>query len=115
MTDTNSAARFGTYWLTRFVLLRLLGCVYAVAFFAAARQILPLIGAHGLTPLDAYLVDVRTALGSSSVGFFRLPSLFWLAHSDTMLVVCAWLGVALSLVVVAGYANSILMAVLWLL
>ena len=29
------------YWLTRFVLLRLLGFVYAVAFLAAALQLVP--------------------------------------------------------------------------
>ena len=39
-----------SYWLTRFILLRLLGLVYAVAFLAAAEQVVPLIGAHGLLP-----------------------------------------------------------------
>ena len=34
-----------TYWLTRFVILRLLGIVYAVAFLVAINQIVPLIGA----------------------------------------------------------------------
>ena len=33
-----------TWYLTRFVLLRFLGFVYAVAFLIAALQILPLIG-----------------------------------------------------------------------
>ncbi len=44
-----------TYWLTRFLILRLLGIVYAVAFLAAINQILPLIGSHGLTPVDTFL------------------------------------------------------------
>ncbi|SPE52690.1 hypothetical protein SBV1_1570060 [Verrucomicrobia bacterium] len=44
-----------TYWLARFAILRLLGAVYAVAFLAAATQVLPLIGSHGLLPLDNYL------------------------------------------------------------
>src|SRR5450432_2003189 len=43
----------------------------------------------------------------------RLPSIFWINHSDTMLVVTAWIGFALSCVVAAGYANAILLAVLW--
>src|SRR5690349_7590080 len=101
------------YWLTRFVILRLLGCVYAVAFFVAAKQILPLIGSHGLLPVDAFLVRVRNTLGSPASGFLRLPSLFWLAHSDAVLQSAAWIGFALSCVVVAGYANAILMAALW--
>ncbi len=103
------------YWLTRFVLLRLLGGVYAVAFLAAARQVLPLIGSDGLLPAGLFLDRVRTALGSSFAGFSRLPSLFWLGHSDTTLLAAAWIGVGLSCVVLAGYANAILMAVLWLL
>src|SRR3954466_3479401 len=102
-----------TYWLTRFVILRLLGCVYAVAFLAAAKQILPLIGSHGLLPLDLFLARVRDAFGSSAAGFVRLPSLFWFAHSDSVLQVSAWIGFTLSCVVVAGYANAILMTVLW--
>ncbi|HTD87422.1 MAG TPA: lipase maturation factor family protein, partial [Candidatus Binatia bacterium] len=113
--ETNQAYKppADTYWLTRFVILRLLGCIYAVAFLAAAKQILPLIGSHGLLPLDLFLARVRDALGSSAAGFIRLPSFFWFAHSDTVLQVSAWIGVALSCVVIAGYANAILMAALW--
>ncbi|MDP9254270.1 MAG: hypothetical protein M3O66_04960, partial [Verrucomicrobiota bacterium] len=65
-----------TYWLTRFIILRLLGFIYAVAFLAAANQIVPLIGEHGLLPLHLFLDHVREMLGSSSAGFLRLPSLF---------------------------------------
>jgi hypothetical protein len=104
-----------TYWLTRFVLLRLLGAVYAVAFLAAARQILPLIGSHGLTPLDLFWQQVRGALGSPAAGFIRLPSLFWFAHSDAVLQTTAWIGFALACVVMAGYANALIMAALWFL
>ena len=113
--ETNQAYKppADTYWLTRFVILRLLGCIYAVAFLAAAKQILPLIGSHGLLPLDLFLARVRDALGSSAAGFIRLPSFFWFAHSDTVLQVSAWIGVGLSCVVIAGYANAILMAALW--
>ncbi len=103
----------GTYWLTRFVLLRLLGIVYAVAFLATARQIVPLIGSHGILPLDAYLERVSAYLGSRGAGFARLPSLFWLWPSDAALLVAAWAGFALSLVVVLGFANAPLLALLW--
>lgn len=95
------------------MILRLLGFVYAVAFLAAARQIVPLIGSHGLLPLNLFLDNVRASLGSASAGFFRLPSVFWLIHSDGALVAAAWIGFALACVVMAGYANAILMAVLW--
>ena len=102
-----------SYFLTRFVLLRLLGFVYAVAFLVAARQVLPLLGSNGLLPMDLFLPRVQNALGSSSAGFLRLPSLFWFAHSDGMLQVVAWTGVVLSCVVIGGYANALVMALLW--
>jgi len=101
------------YWLTRFVLLRLLGFVYAVAFLAAVRQIVPLIGADGLEPLGLYLERVRDALGSTSAGFLRLPSLFWLGHGDATLLLWAWIGLILSCAVLAGYANALMLTALW--
>lgn len=104
-----------TYWLTRFVILRLLGIIYAVAFLVAINQIIPLIGANGLLPVGIYLKQVGAALGSAGAGFVRLPSLFWLFHSDTSLLIAAIVGFVLSCVVIAGYANALLLAVLWFL
>ena len=65
-----------TYWLTRFMILRLLGIVYAVAFLVAINEIVPLIGSDGLLPLDLYLNQVSEALGSTWEVFARLPSIF---------------------------------------
>ena len=104
-----------TYWLTRFMILRLLGLIYAVAFLVAINQIIPLIGSNGLTPVGIYLNNISTALGSNGAGFMRLPSLFWLWHSDTALLIVAWIGLTLSLIVVAGFANAPLLTVLWFL
>ncbi len=119
--DTEPRLVFGahngppTYWLTRFVILRLLGVVYAVAFLVAVNQLVPLIGSNGLLPLDMYLKAVSQALGSPGAGFVRLPSVFWIWHSDSALLIVSWLGLILSLVVVAGYANGPLLGVLWFL
>ena len=104
-----------TYWLTRFMILRLLGVVYTVAFLVAVKQVLPLIGSRGLTPANIYLKRVSTALGSETAGFLRLPSLFWFWHSDTALLTVAWVGLLLSCLVVAGFANALMLAVLWIL
>ena len=57
--EPSPARALESYWLTRLVILRLLGCIYAVAFLTAARQILPLIGSHGLLPLDLFLDRAR--------------------------------------------------------
>jgi Lipase maturation factor len=104
-----------TYWLTRFLILRLLGIVYAVAFLVAINQILPLIGSDGLTPVDVFIQRVTAALGSTGAAFIRLPSLFWLTHSDTALLTVAWIGLILSLAVTAGFANAPILAILWFL
>ncbi len=103
------------YWLTRFLILRLLGVIYAIAFLVAINQIVPLIGSNGLLPVGIYLKQVSAALGSVGAGFVRLPSLFWFGHSDTALLTIAWIGFVLSSIVVAGYANALLLAVLWFL
>lgn len=103
-----------TYWLTRFVILRLLGIIYAIAFLVAINQIIPLIGSDGLTPIGLYIERVSNALGSHVAGFIRLPSLFWFMHSDTALIIVAWFGFLLSMVLVAGYANALLLILLWI-
>src|SRR5438067_3904951 len=102
-----------SYWLTRFVILRLLGFVYAIAFLVAANQLIPLIGEHGLTPARDFLNVVQAQLGSRTAGMLRIPTLFWFGISDNVLLTFSWLGLGLSLVVLAGYANAILLAVLW--
>src|SRR6266481_566638 len=101
------------YWLTRFIILRLLGFVYAVAFLVAAQQLVPLIGAHGLTPATHFLNSVQTELGSRTTCMTHVPTLFWFGISDQALSIFAWVGVAISLVVLGGYANAIILAVLW--
>src|ERR1041385_2127813 len=102
-----------SYWLTRFVILRLVGFVYAVAFLVAAQQLVPLIGEHGLTPATHFLASVQTQLGSGTAGMLRVPTLFWFGISDTALAIFSWIGFALSLVVLAGYANAIILCILW--
>jgi hypothetical protein len=115
-----------TYWLTRFVLLRWMGFVYVVAFYVAARQLVPLVGEHGLTPAPLFQDEVRQYLGAPLEGvdlvrspasawqaFFTEPSLFWFNCSDTILRVIPWIGVALSIALLLGYTNAIVMALLW--
>jgi hypothetical protein len=102
-----------SYWLTRFVILRLLGFVYAIAFLVAAQQLVPLIGEHGLTPANHFLSSIQAQLGSRAAGMMQVPTLFWFGISDRALSIFAWVGFAFSLVVLGGYANAILLAVLW--
>ena len=109
----NFFAAGNSYWLTRFVILRLLGFVYAVAFLVAAEQLVPLIGAHGLNPANHFLATIQMQLASRTAGMMQVPTLFWFGISDNFLSIFAWVGFGLSLVVLGGYANAVLLTILW--
>jgi hypothetical protein len=109
-----AAARPGpTYWLTRFVILRWLGLVYLIAFLVSVNQIVPLLGEHGLTPAPLFTERVAARFGSSWAACLQWPSVFWAGVSDTSMLAVSWIGVALSLAVLLGYANAIILFVLW--
>src|SRR5271169_2005384 len=91
-------AQGNDYWLTRFVILRLLGFVYAIAFLVAVNQLVPLIGATGLTPAHDFLSRVHSYYGSRHEAMLHMPSLFWFGVSDLGLTIFAWVGLALSVI-----------------
>src|SRR3989441_6321061 len=95
-----------SYWLTRFIILRLLGFVYAVAFLVAAQQLVPLIGEHGLTPANHFLERIESHLGSRTAAMWHVPTIFWFGISDSSLLIFAWIGFALSIVVLGGYPKG---------
>ncbi|HVT09985.1 MAG TPA: lipase maturation factor family protein [Polyangia bacterium] len=99
-------------WLTRAVILRVLGLVYTMAFLTLAQQGPALLGPRGLLPIRTYLAAVAAEAGSRAQGFWLQPSLFWWASSDAAIAAAGWAGVALGLVVVAGYENAIVLALL---
>jgi hypothetical protein len=100
------------HWLGRFVILRLLGLVYLMAFLALFEQGPALLGAHGLTPLGDYLDAVAGELGSRGAGFRAMPSVFWLGAGDGALRAAGLVGVVLSGAVLLGYANALVLAAL---
>jgi hypothetical protein len=103
----------GDYGLTRLVFQRGLGIVYLFAFACALNQFRPLLGEHGLLPVPAFLKDVP---------FREAPSLFFLAPKDWAFSAAAWVGIALSCLVIAGIAdrysswlNALIWAGMWML
>ena len=93
-------------------LIFLLGFVYLVAFWSAAMQSDALIGSDGLLPMRLYLDAVAEHFDGRWNAFLKFPSLFWVADADWMLTAVCWLGVALSVAVMAGDSASDPMALL---
>ena len=111
--DDEPAPGAARYHLARFLILRLIGLVYLAGFAILINQGLPLLGSHGLLPIGEFTTRVAERLGSTSSGFQRLPSVFWFAHSDAMLMALAWCGALLALAVLAGVTNALVMTALW--
>jgi len=102
-----------TWWLSRFLFLRLLGLIYGVAFLCLANDVLPLLGSEGLLPADSYASWVQERVGGPWQAITKSPSLFHLVISDGLLQGLAWLGVGLSALLLLGFANVPLLASLW--
>src|SRR3954470_18028380 len=84
------------HWIGRFVVLRLLGLVYLMAFVTLVAQGPGLLGAHGLLPAADFLAELAAQLGGRAAGFWETPTLFWLGAGDAAIAVIGWTGVALS-------------------
>jgi len=111
--DHEPAVAAVRYHLARFLMLRLLGLVYLAGFAIFINQGLPLLGSRGLLPIGEFTARVAGRLGSPWGGFARLPSLFWFAHSDGLLLALAWCGAVLAFSVLLGVTNAAVMAALW--
>lgn len=98
------------YQLTRWLILRLLGLVYVFAFLGLIFQGPGLLGSHGLTPVATYVERAHAA----GMTFWDLPSLFWFGASDTALAVWAYIGLALAVACLVGYANLPSLVLLWI-
>jgi Lipase maturation factor len=101
------------YWYSRWLFERAVAAIYLVAFLAAARQFVPLLGEHGLEPVGRWV---------QSVPFRSSPSLFYFFPNDTTFRAAAWLGIALAVFALTSLpqqlgtvASAIVWAMLWML
>src|SRR5438105_1397603 len=95
--------------------LRVLGCIYVIAFISFGVQALGLIGSHGILPVTEFLRGMREAAGPAA--YWDVPSLLWLNSSDFALVAVWILGVLCGLAAAAGLWQRAMLAaclVLWL-
>ena len=97
--------------MSRRLFLPVLALVYFVAFASLATQITGLVGERGLLPVGAFLDRARDTYGTGAYRLF--PTLLWFSHTDAMLSLLCWSGVAVSLLLFAGVVPIASAFVLW--
>lgn len=102
-----------TYFLSRWLFLRLLGLVYLIAFISLWVQIEGLIGSEGVLPVRLYMPAFKRAFQQEWL--HGAPTLCWLDTSDRFLHLQCAAGVLLSCLVVAGVAPALCLFLLWVL
>jgi hypothetical protein len=95
---------------TRWVVVRGVAAVYAIAFVSFAVQALPLIGSRGIAPAAEWLSAAR-----EQVGFFDTPTLLWWNASDTAILSVCGAGLIASVAVMVGVWPRVTLAACWLL
>ena len=119
----------GSYWFTRVIFLRCLGCVYFTAFMIGFDQNKELIGDGGLMPMQAHLkaiakVHQNATNSTNATDFYSrfqlAPTLFWALDPwdkvNDYLDGVAIVGMTFSaLIIWSGAANMIVLTLLWLL
>ena len=95
----------------RWLFLRLLAVVFAIAFVSLGSQIIGLVGAEGIDPAADLM---ERAGGASEVGFWQLPTIFWwLQPTDAALSGACTLGSILSVGLFLGLWPRLLLPMLW--
>src|SRR3954471_9674173 len=101
-----TTVKSGSHHLTRVLMLRLLGLLYAVAFLVFLRQGPALIGHRGLLPADLFLTEVAQTYGGAGAAFWKLPTVLWLSPSDGAMALVGWAGLGLAVAVMLGLTNA---------
>jgi hypothetical protein len=102
------------YRLTRWLFLRSLALVYAIAFASLGGQIPGLIGENGILPAGQYLVAVSNHF-DGAWAYWHAPTLAWFASGDGALQGFCFVGFLCSLVALAGALPRLMFFLCWLL
>lgn len=118
-TTVSKPAKQQSFHVTKFVILRLVGLVYLIAFVGAYHQNRGLMGKNGLMPAYQYMDQLRLNYDSPVQGFLAHPTLYWFITSSSLedwhLDCVAIVGSVLSFMVVLGLDSWLVMVMLWLL
>ncbi|MBT8128278.1 MAG: lipase maturation factor family protein [Gammaproteobacteria bacterium] len=84
ITAVQGWLRYQDYELVAALFIRILGIIYLIAFASLLVQIQGLVGSGGILPVGELLDYVDTE--AANARFYRLPTIFWLDHSNIALV-----------------------------
>jgi predicted DCC family thiol-disulfide oxidoreductase YuxK len=98
--------------LTRWLYLRLLGCVFLIAFVSLGVQAKGLIGENGILSAGRLLEAMSVSLQGSE-RFTRFPTLCWLSPGDDLVQLLWVSGAALSLLLILDFAPGPILVLLW--
>src|SRR5437660_6391808 len=110
LASTVQSERSALY-LSRWIFLRVLGVIYLIAFISLWTQIDGLIGHNGILPVADYLKAVSERLGPERCWW--VPTFCWFNASDGFLHLQCAVGIALSLLLIAGVAPVLDLLFLW--
>lgn len=101
-----------SFFLSRWVFLKLLGSIYLIAFLSLGFQIPGLIGENGILPAAPWLKAVGAEMGSTAYHLF--PTLCWIGGAGEGFLTFLWAGGAiLSGLLILGIAPAPILFVLW--
>ena len=104
-----------TYQVAKWLILRLLGMVYFVAFLGAYNQNVALMGEDGLVPAAPYISRMRSNYDSNFDAFWSHPTLFWwIPLTDANLDGFAIAGLILSFQLTIGIDSWLILLMIWL-
>ncbi len=101
-----------SFYAARWIFLKGLALIYAVAFASLGVQILGLVGAKGILPAGMLLKALASRFGPER--FFMLPTLVWLNDSDFFLQILPWGGVFLAALAFWGICQPLIFFLLWI-
>ena len=105
-----------TYRLVGVVFPRLLAIIYLLALLSWNAQWRGLVGSDGILPLTELIAQAKAAaLQAGQSNFWEFPSLFYWCQDDSFVQACLYVGILVSLLVIAGLIPGLGLLLLWVL
>ncbi len=102
-----------SFFLSRWLFLRMLGFIYLIAFWSLWQQVDGLIGSNGILPAETYIKAIWDKLGV--VGIWTYPTLCWIKADTVFLHFLCVAGIFLSGLLILGVLPVFSLAGLWVL